>query len=155
MQRCESGMIYSGFSRLLKNSDSASGPGKRFRIRLKLLKHVRNCQKIPLSFQKNQKRYNQFTLNDHSTVFSAQFKQKRSTGKILTIYLVFLPRSGSEKNNSRSWKKFLFQPDPEVLNTAEMYHQRYLILSTYSEVFWLAMLEGAMCSLKSGPKYSK
>ena len=67
----------------------------------------------------------------------------------------FLPRSGSEKNNSRSWKKFLFQPDPEVLNTAEMYHQRYLILSTYSEVFWLAMLEGAMCSLKSGPKYSK
>ena len=30
-----------------------------------------------------------------------------------------------------------------------------LILSTYSPVFWLAMLLGAMCSLKSGPKYSK
>ena len=76
MQRCESGMIYSGFSRLLKNSDSASGPGKRFRIRLKLLKHVRNCQKIPFKLSKKSKKIQ-------------PIQEKRSTGKILTIYLGF------------------------------------------------------------------
>ena len=31
----------------------------------------------------------------------------------------------------------------------------HLILSMYSLVFWLPMLDGEMCSLKSGPKYSK
>ena len=30
-----------------------------------------------------------------------------------------------------------------------------LILSKYSVVFWLVMLVGLMCNLKSGPKYSK
>uniref|UniRef100_A0A0E9TP01 Uncharacterized protein n=1 Tax=Anguilla anguilla TaxID=7936 RepID=A0A0E9TP01_ANGAN len=34
-------------------------------------------------------------------------------------------------------------------------NRRCFILSMYSCVFWLVMLDGLMCSLKSGPKYSK
>uniref|UniRef100_A0A182NXS9 Uncharacterized protein n=1 Tax=Anopheles dirus TaxID=7168 RepID=A0A182NXS9_9DIPT len=34
-------------------------------------------------------------------------------------------------------------------------NSRFLIFSRYSFVFWFDMLLGLMCSLKSGPKYSK
>ena len=48
-------------------------------------------------------------------------------------------------------KSIIIQGNKVKANSAHL----LLILSTYSPVFWLAMLLGAMCSLKSGPKYSK
>ena len=61
-----------------------------------------------------------------------------------------------------NWYKIVLSPsvlDPQVFQSLQYLNSRKgkdtIVLWRYSLVFWLVMLEGAMCSLKSGPKYSK